>query len=56
MYKEKIQEISGIGLPILLPETQSQLKIQEKESVDLINSHKYVKVPVMGLFNVTIQR
>lgn len=51
MYKEKIQEISGIGLPILLPETQSQLKIQEKESVDLINSHKYVKVPVMGLFN-----
>ena len=51
MYKKKIQEISEIGLPILLHETQSQLKVQEKESVDLIDTHKYVKIPIMGLFN-----
>lgn len=51
MYKKKIKEISEIGLPVLLHETQSQLKVQEKESVDLIDTHKYVKIPIMGLFN-----
>lgn len=50
-YINKIKEISQIGLPILLPETQAQLKKIEADSIEEIERSVYVKVPIMGLFN-----
>lgn len=50
-YINKVKEISEIGLPILLKETRLQLKGLEKKTIDAIKNQKYVKIPIMGLFN-----
>ena len=50
-YIDKIKEISKIGLPVLLSETQVQLKNKEESSIKAIESNNLIKVTISGHFN-----
>ena len=50
-FQDQIKHISEIGLKVLLPETQTQLKQQEEQYLTRIASQKYIKTPITGLFN-----
>lgn len=47
-YIDKIKEISKIGLPVLLSETQVQLKNKEESSIKAIESNNLIKVTISG--------
>lgn len=51
IYKELITQTSEIGMSLLLPEAQGQLRKQEQEALELLDSQQYVKVPIVGLFD-----
>ncbi|MDC1856282.1 dynamin family protein [Bacteroides uniformis] len=51
IYKELITQTSEIGMSLLLPEAQEQLRKQEQEALELLDSLQYVKVPIVGLFD-----
>lgn len=51
IYKELITQTSEIGMSLLLPEAQGQLRKQEQEALELLDNQQYVKVPIVGLFD-----
>lgn len=51
IYKELITQTSEIGMSLLLSEAQGQLRKQEQEALELLDSQQYVKVPIVGLFD-----
>lgn len=50
-YKKLITQTSEIGMSLLLPETQKQLRKQEQETLASLDGQQYVKVPIVGLFD-----
>lgn len=51
IYRELITQTSEIGMSLLLPEAQEQLRKQEQTALELLDSLQYVKVPIVGLFD-----